>query len=136
MKFIYTFLVFIVFSFLLTVKGQIAGLWYDATQIKAIFSKEVLSGKLDNGIRYLAAESEDNSMHFFYLLSADDICRIVVIYPQTETALNWMVEYLNKNHTIVSNTEWRTYSKQGISEVKLSRREELINFTCTIIEEW
>lgn len=55
----------------------------------------------------------------YYYLDAAKICTTTVVVPTNQGTLNYYVELYNKQYVIVSNTEWKMYSKNGICSVKL-----------------
>jgi len=77
----------------------------------------VESGYNDDEIYYVSLETDRASVvHFF---NNDKICVMSIIAPDNQGALNFYVENYNNQYVIVSSTEWKMYSKNGIAKIKL-----------------
>lgn len=68
-------------------------------------------------INYLGFEEDRYAI--MYLLDDEGYSKINIIIPKTQGYLNYLVEQYNKNYVIVSNQEWKWYSKNGVVTIKL-----------------
>jgi len=93
---------------------------YSVNEIKSEFSdkKYNLSGDYgEDGIYHLIIQLPNANI--IYLFDADKICNTTIVGPFDQNALNYYVEYYNKNYVVISPTEWRMYAKQGFFNAKL-----------------
>lgn len=68
------------------------------------------------------------TVQLLYYFDEDKNCKTTIIYPKSQGILNGYVERYNNNYVIVSNTEWKMYSQNTISSIKLVSYEDLIFF--------
>lgn len=99
--------------------GQ-ARIGYSAQEIKSEYWESeynTTSGYNEDGIYYVSLETEKAFViHFF---NTDKISVMSLISPNNQGALNFYVELYNNRYVIVSSTEWKMYSKNGILNIKL-----------------
>lgn len=55
----------------------------------------------------------------FYYFKNDEICYLTSIIPKDQGALNYYVEMYNNRYVIISPTEWKMYTNDGIAYIKL-----------------
>ena len=109
--------IFVVTSYI--VFGQ-ARLGYSEAEIKTEFSNsryKLTSDYNEDGIYYITIETERAIVS--YLFNSDKICKASFILPNNDGALNFYVEMYNKEYVILSPTNWKVYSSQGISDIEL-----------------
>lgn len=97
-----------------------ARLGSSATEIKNEFwesEHKLESGYTDDGIYYLRIRTTRATV--FYCFDEDKLCRLCLIFPDNQGALNFYVELYNELYVIVSPTEWKMYSAGGIAEISL-----------------
>lgn len=107
-----------------TINFQLLGqarLGSKASDIRKEFSdpKYNLKSEYKDGTLFIQINIEELDMDVVYLCGSDEICNATAIIPKTQRALNTLVELYNKEYVIISKTEWKMYSKNGISKVKL-----------------
>ncbi|MCB0695036.1 MAG: hypothetical protein H6546_03810 [Chitinophagales bacterium] len=66
-----------------------------------------------------------------HLFNNDRICVATLVFPESQGALNALVEQYNDQYVIVSPTEWKMYSKGGIANVRLIIEEDGYYFAWT-----
>jgi hypothetical protein len=105
--------------FCLTAFGQ-SRLGSSADDIKTEFYEtnfNLKSGFDENNYYYITISIERAIVTYYF--NTDKICTLTVIIPDNQGALNFYVEQYNKKYVIVSTTEWKMYSKGGISNIQL-----------------
>lgn len=97
-----------------------ARLGYTFIDVKQEFPEKeynLETGYLEDGKYYISLEtSRANIFHFF---NRNKICVVSVIRPKTTGALNFYAEYYNDHYVIISSTEWKSYSREGIADINL-----------------
>ncbi|MGR6087941.1 MAG: hypothetical protein ACU4F9_07190 [Arcticibacter sp.] len=99
--------------------GQ-ARLGSSATDIRSEFSGSsynLKSGYDDDGDYYISIKME--LANVMYLFNSDKSCYLTLIAPDNQGALNYYVELYNKQYVIVSSTQWKMYSENGIANIEL-----------------
>lgn len=103
----------------LVIFGQ-ARLGSTATEIKTEFwesSYNLKSGYTDDYDYYITITTDNATVTYFF--NSDKVCTLTAIIPDNQGALNFYVELYNKKYVIVSNTEWKMYSNNGIAKINL-----------------
>ena len=91
-----------------------------ATDIKSEFweSKYKLKSGYDkDNDYYITLQTEKATVTYYF--NTDKVCTSTIIIPDNQGALNFYVELYNKQYVIVSSTEWKMYSNNGIASIKL-----------------
>jgi hypothetical protein len=99
--------------------GQ-ARLGSSVEEIKAEFWEDnynLKSGYDSDGDYFIHIETERAAVTYYF--SSDKICTSTFIAPKNQGALNFYVELYNDQYVIISPTEWKMYSSDGIASVKL-----------------
>lgn len=92
-------------------------------QIKQEFrNKNIKTDYTKDGIKYLY--TGDENVYTFYYINNEGICYSCMMVPQTRGILNWLVEDYNGKYVIVSDTEWKYYSENGIMYITLTEVED------------
>ena len=93
---------------------------YSANEIREEFSdsKYNLKSDFDKSGNYYISIVTGNSTVFYYL-NAERTCNATFIVPNNQGALNFYVELYNSKYVIVSPTQWKMYSNNGMCEIKL-----------------
>ena len=76
----------------------------------------------------LCLDVTTSTVQLLYYFNEDKNCKTTIICPRTQGILNGYVEKYNNSYVIVSNTEWKMYSQNAISSIKLVTHEDLIFF--------
>jgi hypothetical protein len=99
--------------------GQ-ARLGYSIAEIKSEYwesSYNLKSGFDEDGDYYITITTESATVtHYF---NSDKLCTSTFIIPDNQGALNYYVEQYNKQYVIVSSTQWKMYSNNGIANINL-----------------
>jgi hypothetical protein len=114
-----TFLVILFLILSVIVFGQ-ARVGSSAADIKSEFwesSYNLKSGYNNDGDYYITIETERASVTYFF--NSEKICTSTFIIPNNQGALNFYVELYNKQYVIVSSTQWKMYSNNGIANISL-----------------
>lgn len=101
------------------VYGQ-ARLGSSVSEIKSEFwesSYKQKSGYDKDGDYYITIETSNATVTYYF--NSDKICYLTAIIPDNQGALNFYVEMYNKQYVIVSSTQWKMYSNNGIANIKL-----------------
>lgn len=96
-----------------------------ASEIKNEFwesTYNLKSGYTDDGIYYVSIETERASVMYWF--NTEKVCTLCMIIPDNQGALNFYVELYNKQYVIVSSTEWKMYSADGIAKISLIYPED------------
>ena len=91
-----------------------------AAAIKSEFSEssnKLQSGYDSDGDYYITIETERATVTYYF--NIDKVCTTTIIFPDNQGQLNFYVELYNKQYVIVSSTEWKMYSNNGIASIKL-----------------
>ena len=93
---------------------------YSANDIRDEFSdsKYNLKSNFDKGGNYYISILTGNSTVFYYF-NAERTCIATFIVPDNQGSLNFYVELYNSKYVIVSPTQWKMYSNNGMCEIKL-----------------
>lgn len=93
---------------------------YSANDIRDEFSdsRYNLKSNFDKSGNYYISIITGNSTVFYYF-NAERTCIATFIVPDNQGALNFYVELYNSKYVIVSPTEWKMYTNNGMCEVKL-----------------
>jgi len=78
---------------------------------------DLTEGYTDDDINYLNLRVDRANV--FYYFNYDKICFLSMVIPDDQGVLNYFVEHYNSQYVIVSSTEWKMYSKNGIAKIKL-----------------
>jgi len=80
-----------------------------------------------DGMEYLVVNIEDIMvLHYF---NEEAVCTTSVIYPETQGALNSLVELYNNRYVVISPKSWRMYSSAGnYADVKLVTNNQVTFF--------
>lgn len=103
----------------LVIFGQ-ARLGSTATEIKTEYwesSYNLKSGYTDDYVYYITITLVNAKVMYFF--NSDKVCILTSIIPNNQGALNFFVELYNKQYVIISNTEWKMYSNNGIAKINL-----------------
>lgn len=114
------FLTTLTMLLLINVAYSQARLGYSATEIKNEFWEteyNLKSGYTDDGLYYISIWTERATVIYYF--NEDKVCKLCMIIPDNQGALNSYVELYNKLYVIVSSTEWKMYSDGGIAEISL-----------------
>lgn len=88
------------------------------SQIRKDFSDRYFErGTANDGTKYIYWS--DESMIVAYYLDSKNVCQSCAIFPKKQGTLNYLVEKYNKNYVIVSETQWKMYSDNGIMNIEL-----------------
>jgi hypothetical protein len=113
-------LLIILFSILSIAAYSQSRLNYSANEIREEFSdsKYNLKSNFDkNGNYYISILTGSSTV--FYYFNAERTCIATFIVPDNQGALNSYVETYNNKYVIVSPTQWKMYSNNGMCEIKL-----------------
>lgn len=89
-----------------------------ATDIATEFShKGIQYDRANDGTRYLWYS--DKSVFVSYYLDENSICTSTIIIPNSQGVLNWYCEKFNKEAVIISDTQWKLYTKGGVMYIQL-----------------
>lgn len=89
-----------------------------ATDIATEFShKGIQYDRANDGTRYLWYS--DKSVFVGYYLDENSICTSTIIIPNSQGVLNWYCEKFNKEAVIISDTQWKLYTKGGVMYIQL-----------------
>jgi hypothetical protein len=119
----------LVFSLISLLAAAQARLGTSASDIKAEFSDsnyKLTSAYNDERVYTITVTLERSTVLYYF--NKDFICNVTFIIPNNQTVLNYMVEYYNKNYVVISTTEWKMYSKNGICRVELVFGDDLYFF--------
>lgn len=58
--------------------------------------------------------------NIFYYFDYNKFCFFSTVIPDDQGSLNYYVEQYNSQYVIISSTEWKMYSKNGIAKIKLN----------------
>ncbi len=114
-------LLFIILSILCNfpIFGQ-ARLGSTVSQIVSEFSDkkyELKGHHSDEGTYYITINNDGDTIAYYF--DADKICYCCAIIPENTGSLNTFVEYYNNHYVIISATEWKMYSENGIADIML-----------------
>lgn len=88
--------------------------------IKAEFSDPVHNFRIEyNKNGELFAYIDTDRATVLYSFDDEKYCDATAIFPANQGFLNAYVEYYNKQYVIISNTEWKMYSSNGIATIQL-----------------
>ena len=73
----------------------------------------------DSSRRFIAWQDDDIISYYYF--DKDGWCDLCYIQMKNNGSLNNYVEKFNKQYVIVSNTEWKLYSTNGILSCKLMK---------------
>jgi len=99
--------------------GQ-ARLGSTASEIRSEFwesSYNLKSGYDDDGDYYITITTERATVIYYF--KSDKVCYLTAIIPDNQGALNFYVELYNKQYVVVSATQWKMYSNNGIANINL-----------------
>jgi hypothetical protein len=99
--------------------GQ-ARLGSTASEIRSEFwesSYNLKSGYDDDGDYYITITTERATVTYYF--KSDKVCYLTAIIPDNQGALNFYVELYNKQYVVVSATQWKMYSNNGIANINL-----------------
>ena len=99
--------------------GQ-ARLGSTASEIRSEFwesSYNLKSGYDDDGDYYITITTERATVAYYF--KSDKVCYLTAIIPNNQDALNFYVELYNKQYVVVSATQWKMYSNNGIANINL-----------------
>lgn len=130
------FLLLIVFG---TINFQLLGqarLGSKASDIRKEFSdpKYNLKSEYKDGTLFIQIDIEELDVKALFLCGTNEICKATAIFPNNQKALNDLVELYNKAFVVISKTEWRMYTKNGIANVKLYFVDDGYYFLWTVDE--
>lgn len=97
-------------------------------QIYSEFAELIPSfANTSDGMEYLVVNLDDvMALHYFNEMA---VCTTSVIYPETQGALNSMVELYNSRYVIIGPFSWRMYtSSGGYADVKLVTSNQISFF--------
>jgi len=116
----YTLLTFALLLTALVGLNAQARLGVSFAEIKAEFSDPVFNfrTKFDDDGELLVYIDTDRAT-VLYDFDDEKYCVATGIFPDNQGALNTFVEHYNNQYVIISNTEWKMYSANGISNIKL-----------------
>lgn len=109
----------ITFLFTLVSFSQVR-LGYKSEEIKYEFWQDeynLTEGYTDDDIYYIRIRVD--RAYVFNYFNYDEVCFLSIVIPDDQGALNYYVEHYNSQYVIVSSTEWKMYSKNGIAKIKL-----------------
>jgi hypothetical protein len=107
----------LVFIATLSVFGQ-ARIGSTEQSIRNDFSDRTFkSGYDSDGDKWISAENSFSSIIYYF--NSNKVCYLTAVIPDTEAALNYLVEEYNKTYVIISETKWKMYSANGIMEIEL-----------------
>jgi len=89
-------------------------------EVKSEFWRSELNpteGYDSDGDYYITVEFEKAIVQYFF--REDEICNLAFLTPKSQGALNFYVELYNKQFVIISDTEWKMYSENGIANIRL-----------------
>lgn len=75
------------------------------------------SGYDEDGDYYITIETERATVTYYF--NSDKVCVLTAIIPNNQGDLNFYVEMYNKQYVIVSSTQWKMYSNNGIANIQL-----------------
>lgn len=103
----------------MVVFGQ-ARLGSKVSEIKSEFYESnynLKSGYANDGDYYITITTEKATVAYYF--NSDLVCYLTAIMPNNQGALNFYVELYNKQYVVVSATEWKMYSNNGIAKISL-----------------
>ena len=108
------------FAFISTITFSQSRLNYSADEIRQEFSSSQynLKSSYDKDGNYFISILTGNSTIYYYF-NANKICKLTFIVPDNQGALNAYVETYNNRYVIISPTQWKMYTNNGVAEVKL-----------------
>ena len=117
-------LVMLLFSFFSSI-SQVR-LQYTAEEIKSEFKGifEVNEDYLDDGTYYITVWTAKSAVIHLFMNKSDQANRCVVI-PYTKADLNYYVEQYNRKYVIVSDTQWKMYTENGLCNIWLDFEGEM-----------
>lgn len=84
------------------------------------------SGVDEDGNLYLKVDLDRSGVvHFF---NEDKVCFMSIIIPKGQGVLNAMVQMYNDQFVVISSTEWKMYSGNGIASIELVFTENEIPY--------
>lgn len=104
--------------------GQVR-LGSSVTEIKKEFwesSYKLKGGYTDDNLYYISIETERASVIYYF--NSDKVCTLCAILPDNQGQLNYYVELYNNQYVIVSPTQWKMYSNNGIANINLVYPDE------------
>jgi hypothetical protein len=105
--------------FSLTTFSQ-ARLGYTEKSIREEFPNYTFTtGYTDDGLKYISTEDFDEATVLYYFTN-ENKCYGCIIIPYNTGKLNYYVEQYNKKYVIISETEWKAYTENGIMTIKLT----------------
>lgn len=91
---------------------------FTESQIKTEFgSKNIKTAYTNKGVKYLYRQ--DETVVTYYYINDEGVCYMSMMVPLKQGALNYFVEDYNSKYVIVSDTEWKFYSKNGVMYITL-----------------
>lgn len=103
-----------------------ARLGFKASDIRQEFKDpdyQLESGFTSDNIYYITITTSRATVIYYF--NEEWICDVCIIIPDDEGSLNYYVEYYNNHYVIISETKWKMYSKEGISNIELVFTEDL-----------
>lgn len=132
MKFLYTSLIVLLFSIAGLAQARLGSTQQEIKrefwEAKYKYSRDVT----DDGIPFSTITT--NFSVVIYYFDQDGICTLTLILPDNQAYLNAYVENYNDRYVVVSNTEWKMYSKYGVCKIKLHFGEDAYYFSWMIEE--
>ncbi|MDZ4203460.1 MAG: hypothetical protein U1C46_01460 [Bacteroidales bacterium] len=113
--------VFLISILILSLQANSQGrLGYSASQILDEFSQPDynLENGYDNDGDYFIKVKYERADVFYYFKTSDS-CYLTLVAPESDGSLNSYVEAFNNRYVIISSVNWKSYSAQGISDIKL-----------------
>jgi hypothetical protein len=90
------------------------------TELKLEFKELKYEQEIDidkDGDNVMSITTDEANIIFYF--NSEKICVITVILPNSQGQLNSIVESYNNQYVIVSDTEWKMYSKNGVAKITL-----------------
>jgi hypothetical protein len=104
-------------SYLLSAQSRVGS---SAADIKAEFweAEYKLKAEYDkDGDYFISIETQRATVLYYF--NENKICKATFIVPDNQGALNFYVELYNKRYVILSPTQWKMYSENGVAEISL-----------------
>lgn len=88
-------------------------LGYTESQIRSEFSEQYFTtAYTEKGVKYIHFTNERFLAMYFF--DKDNVCFLCSATPLNGGVLNYMVESYNKKYVIVSDTQWKYYTDNGL----------------------
>jgi len=123
-------ILFILILLSTTLIGQSQGIRLGSTetQIKSEFYTWTFnSNHTTDGIYYIYSNNYVRGTITYYF-NANNVVNVCKVYPYTQGDLNYFAEEYTKHYVVISDTQWKAYTSEGIFNIELIFKDNLSYF--------